>query len=51
MDGPTLIRKNLTMPEADTPNGYPWIPVTQIVNHLLAQGVDARVYRAGVEED
>ena len=51
VEGPNSILKNLPMPEVDTLHGYPRIPVKQTVNHLIALGIDAMVYRAGFEED
>ena len=39
------------MLEVDTLHEYPWFPVKQSFNHLLALGVDAIVYRVGFEED
>ena len=51
LEGPHTILKNIPMPKVDTLHGYPWIPAKQIVNHLLALGVDTMLYRAGSKED
>ena len=37
------------MPEVDTRHGYPRIPDKQNLNHLLALGINDRVYRVGFE--
>jgi len=41
----------MTMPEVDVVRDYTHIPAKQIVNHLLALGVDVLTYRAGVDAD
>ena len=51
VEGNNSILKDLPMPEIDTLHRYPRIPVKQTVNHLLALGINAMVYRTGFEED
>ena len=39
------------MPHVDSLHGCAHIPAVQIVNHLLALGLDVQSFRAGYDED
>ena len=51
IEGQHSILENLPILTVNMLHGCAHIPAGQIVNHLLALGLDALVYRVGVEED
>ena len=50
-EGPTSILKNLPMPNVKIDHDCAYIPATQIVDHLLALGLDVVFFRVGCEQD
>ena len=51
IDGHNSIVKNLPIPTVGICNKAAYIPAREIINHLLAIGVDVMFFRAGHEED
>ena len=51
VEGPNSILKNLPMPDVSILHGCAHIPAKQIINHLLALGIDRLTFLAGVGTD
>jgi hypothetical protein len=51
IDGHNSIVKNLPIPTVGICNKAAYIPAREIINHLLAIGIDVMFFRAGHEED
>ncbi len=51
IDGHNFIVKNLPIPTVGICNKAAYIPARQIINHLLAIGIDVMFFHAGHEED
>jgi hypothetical protein len=51
IDGYNSIVKNLPIPTVGICNKAAYIPAREIINHLLAIGIDEMFFHAGHEED
>ena len=51
IEGHNSIVKNLPIPKVGICNKAAYIPAREIINHLLAIGIDVMFFRAGHDED